>query len=450
VALVPRRDLRHLVTPLHLAALVVIAALALALAVYLTRRPALVLVLLLLAAPFRIPVDLGHQHAFLLLPLYGVLAASSLALIARALRGDRPAPVPWLLAVPAAAFIALDSCSLLWSADVQQGTIELVFFILPFAALVTVVARTRLEPWLPRVLAVELVGLASLFAVIGLWQAATHRVFFARDVRFENAYTSYFRVTSMFKDPSLYGRWLALAIGVLMVLHLLGRLRIEIVGALVALLWGGLWFSYSQSSQVAILAVTVAAVLVLGDRRTRVIVASTAAAIVVAGAVLVALDVHGTSSRRTTSGRAHLVSVTWTVVRNHPLDGVGVGGQPLASRNEADLGTAARKNASHTTPLTVAAELGVGGFIVYVAFLAAAARLLLATYRRARTLALCLSAAFLTLFVHSLFYSGFFEDPVTWGALALAATALAAPARVRETQPEAQPREAVPEVLEHA
>src|SRR6266511_5228742 len=84
VALIPRSDLERLNRPLLLAGLVVIALAGLALAAALARWPALTPVALLLAAPFRIPVDLGSQHAFLLLPLYGVLAAAALAFCWRA------------------------------------------------------------------------------------------------------------------------------------------------------------------------------------------------------------------------------------------------------------------------------------------------------------------------------------------------------------------------------
>jgi hypothetical protein len=54
--------------------------------------------------------------------------------------------------------------------------------------------------------------------------------------------------------------------------------------------------------------------------------------------------------------------------------------------------------------------------------------LLRAVVRRRRDVGLCLAAALLVLFLHSLFYSGFFEDPLTWSVLAFAATVLAAPA----------------------
>jgi hypothetical protein len=41
--------------------------------------------------------------------------------------------------------------------------------------------------------------------------------------------------------------------------------------------------------------------------------------------------------------------------------------------------------------------------------------------RRDAALGLTLAAVLLALVVHSLFYSGFFEDPITWLAVAIAA-----------------------------
>ena len=46
--------------------------------------------------------------------------------------------------------------------------------------------------------------------------------------------------------------------------------------------------------------------------------------------------------------------------------------------------------------------------------------------RRDEALGLTLGAALLALFVHSLFYSGFFEDPITWFVLGVGASFLAA------------------------
>lgn len=428
-ALVPGRDLEHLAAPPWLAAVIPAGAGTLALAALLARVPALVPVLLLLAAPFRLPVDLGSQHAFLLVPLYGVLAASSLALVGRALRHGQVRPIPRLLALPAAAFIALDAASLLWARDPAQGSIQLLFFLFPFAALVGTAARAPFAPWLPRALAVAVVGLASVFAVIGLYQAWTRTLFFAQDLRVANAYTSYFRVTSVFKDPSIYGRHLVLAIAVLLVLLWLGRVSLFLAAPAIGLLFTGLYFSYSQSSMVVLFAACLLVTLALADRRSRRIVLVAALVAAVAGGAVAGTTAQEASIRKATSGRSRLVSITTTVIANHPLTGVGIGSQPLASRQEAGRPGLA-KSASHTTPLTVAAELGVGGALLYLAFLAGAVRLLLHARRRHGPAAVGLAAAFLVLFLHSLFYSGFFEDPITWGTLAVAAASLALPAAV--------------------
>jgi hypothetical protein len=52
-------------------------------------------------------------------------------------------------------------------------------------------------------------------------------------------------------------------------------------------------------------------------------------------------------------------------------------------------------------------------------------RLIAEVHRRDEALGLALGAAFLALFVHALFYSGFLEDPVTWVVLGVAAGFLA-------------------------
>jgi O-antigen ligase len=112
------------------------------------------------------------------------------------------------------------------------------------------------------------------------------------------------------------------------------------------------------------------------------------------------------------------------VFTNHPLVGVGIGGQPQASRDEAKTQLSAKRDRSHTTPLTVAAELGLLGLAVYVALLVGASRLLFLLTRVDRPFGLGAAAVFLALIVHSLFYAGFFEDPIVWGVMALAAWAL--------------------------
>jgi putative inorganic carbon (hco3(-)) transporter len=431
IALVPRSDLDRLHRPVGLASLVVVALAGIALAAAFVRWPPLAPIALLLAAPFRVSIDLGSQHAFLLIPLYGVLAAAALAFCWRLVTAQ-PRPVtPWL-AYPVAAFIALSGLSLVWSHDLKAGSIELVFFLFPFAALFAIVARMDLPDWLPGTLGTTLVALTVLFALVGLVQRATHTQLYAPSLEVDNAFTSYFRVSSFFKDPSLFGRYLALGIAVVVSSYLLGRVRLAIVAPVLIVEFAALWFSYSQSSMVTVFIVVAGLALVAGTREMRRVVLAVAAVIVIAATAVVAVHVRNDSARKFTSDRSRLVSVTWHVFENHPVVGVGVGGQPKASRDEVARRLAASRNKSHTSALTVAAELGLVGVLVYLAFLAGAATSLHAVYGRDQALGLGLAAVFVTLLIHSFFYAGFFEDPLTWGALAVAAAALAvlpAPAR---------------------
>jgi putative inorganic carbon (HCO3(-)) transporter len=429
-ALIPGTDLKLLVSPAsHVAALAVGVLVVGGAAAALARYPAIVPVALLAVAPFRISVSIGSQKAYLLLPLYVVVAAAALALLIRALRGDIGRSLPSLLAVPAAAFVALAGISLLWTRDLRQGTIELLFFLFPFSVLVVTVARSPFRPWHPRALATTLVALAGLFSAVALFQRLTHGHLLAGDVGRANAYTTYFRVTSLFKDPSIFGRHVVIAIAVLLVAVWLGRIGFWAGAALIAFLWAGLLFSYSQSSFVALFAVAVAVSFVLGGPRMRRVLLVGGAAVVIAGAVFVAATAVNDSARQATSGRTRLARVTWVVFTNHPLVGVGIGGQPQASKDEANTQLSAKRDRSHTTPLTVAAELGIIGLLAYAALLAGATRLLFLLTGLNRALGLGAAAVFLALFVHSLFYAGFFEDPIVWGVMALAAWAWVALSR---------------------
>ena len=338
--------------------------------------------------------------------------------------------MPRLLGLPLAAFVVFASASYLWTHDERQGGIVLAFFVFPFVAGFGVVARSPLAAWVPRALAFTLVVLGALFAAVGIWQAHTRTVFFARDLEVANAYTTWFRVTSLFKDPSLYGRYLVVPIALLLVLLWLRRgrpLDWAVIAAVIAFLFLGLYFSYSQSSFVALFVVTFAIALVGAGRRLRIVLIACAAAATLAAAGFAAQSTDGRSAKDITSGRSRLVEITLDAFRVNPVVGVGIGGQAQASAEENGR-RSARRSASHTTPLTVLAELGIVGFALYAWLLAAAAWALWLVTRRRRVLGLGLASILLVLFVHSLLYAGFFEDPLTWGILGLAAAVLAATA----------------------
>jgi outer membrane protein assembly factor BamB len=434
-SLVGDEDVKLLFTdPAGLGLVVVGTAAAVLLAIPLVRYPAVVPVAFVAVAPFRVPVGLGDQDAFLLLPLYLVVAASVLAFAYRAARGWRPPTPPLLLGLPLAVFVSYVSASYLWTYDEHEGGISLAFFVFPFVAGLGVVARAPLADWLGRALAGTLVALGVLFASVGLWQAHTRTLFFARDVEVANAYTSFFRVTSLFKDPSLYGRYLVIPIAVLLValwLHRGRQLEWVPLGALVTFLFAGLYFSYSQSSFVALFCVSFAIAFLAAGHRLRIVLLVCAAVAALGAAAFAAQAVHDRSLKDVTSSRSRLVTITLDAFELKPITGVGVGGQPQASGDA--IGTKkAKRNASHTTPLTVLSEFGVLGFALYLWVLGAVVLALLLTTRRERTLGVGLSAVLLVLFVHSLLYAGFFEDPLTWGVFAVAAAVIAA-APARET-----------------
>lgn len=426
----------HLSAKLAAVGVVGIAILG-ALALLLRRARWLVAPLVLIAAPFRLPLDFGRGHRFYvaiahggqlgrLLPLYLVLGVATLALLIDTARGDDVRPLPRWVALPASAFLAFAALSLMWSLDVGSGRNLLEFFLLPFAILVAVVGRAPLPDRVPRILAIAAVSLASLFAVIGIVEAATHRlIFYAHNLKVSNTYTSFFRVTSLFRDPSLYGRHVVLGLAVLVVLVWLRKTNLVLAAALITLSWVGLYFSYSQSSYAALFAVVIAITIAAGDGRGRRVALVAALLVALLGAGIAAAKVAHSSVRKATSDRSRRVELTAKVFVHHPLAGVGLGGQPRASQELASRFGPLQNFVSHTTPLTVAAELGIVGVALYVAVLVGAAFVLDAVRRRHQALGLSLAAVFLALFVHSLAYSGFFEDPITWLVLGIAAAYLA-------------------------
>jgi len=228
------------------------------------RLPWLLPAAALVCVPARIPVNVGSEEANLLVPLYGVVVAAALAFGYQLLRGDGRTRELGPLAWPLAALVAWSGLSLTWTEDLRQGAIELLFFFLPFGLLAIVLARL---PWNRRWL-LGLYGLlgvmAVVFAFVGVYQWANRDVFWNPKVIVANAYAPsgfFYRVNSVFYDPSIYGRFLVLAILATLVVVLYAR-RQRVALALtvvIAVTWTGLFFSFSQSSFVALVAGVLAA-----------------------------------------------------------------------------------------------------------------------------------------------------------------------------------------------
>jgi O-antigen ligase len=418
-------------------------------AVLFVRRPELVPLAILVAAPLRMPLDFGASHRFYvglpsngeigrLLPLYGFISAAAVALAWRLLRerGHAVPELPREFALPLGAFVSFAALSVLWSsADIAAQNL-LQYFLLPFAVLVAVVARSPFPAWMPRALAVTAVALASIFAAVGIVEEATHRLlFYTPSVQIGNVYSSFFRVTSLFRDPSLYGRQLVLAMAIVLTAVWYRKIGIALASLVIAFLFVGVAFSYSQSSLVALGAVALFISIVAGDRVVRIAAAIAIVLVLVGGGAFVVDKTATASTARVTSDRSRRVTLTAQVFRQHPLVGVGLGSQPVATQAVSKNGGPPSLFFSHTTPLTVAAELGLVGLVLYAALLAGAAKALLRAFRLEAAFGLALGSVFVALFVHSLFYAGFFEDPVTWLVLGIASSFLAARAGPRGESP---------------
>ena len=109
---------------------------------------------------------------------------------------------------------------MLWSTADAAAQNLLQYFLLPFAILVVVVGRSPFPAWMPRALGVTAVALAAVFSLVGLIEEATQRlIFYTPSVQIGNAYSNFFRVTSLFRDPSLYGRQIVLAMAIVLTAH---------------------------------------------------------------------------------------------------------------------------------------------------------------------------------------------------------------------------------------
>jgi O-antigen ligase len=401
----------------------------------------------LACAPARIPVEVGEVEANLLVPLYGVVAAAALAFGYDLLHGDRRARELGPLAWPLAAFIGWSGLSLAWTDDLREGAIDVLFFFLPFGLLAVCLARL---PWSRpglQLLYGLFAAMALVFAVVGIYQWVTRDIFWNPKVDVGNAFAPFYRVNSVFWDPSMYGRFLVIAILATLVVALYSVRRELVLGAaaLIAVVWGGLLFSFSQSSFAALIAGVLLAAAFVWRWRSAAAVGLGAVVMLTVGfsAPQVRDDLLDQSRRgldRATSGRYGLMEDGARIALDHPLEGVGLGGFKRAYADRTGLrGEEPARAASHNTPITVAAETGLPGLALLVWLVVAAILTALRLAGRRRLtgrVSLFVALGVTAIAVHSLFYDAFFEDPMTWGLFALAALTAAAVASATSTHDE--------------
>ncbi len=423
-----------------------LAALAV-LAVVMARRPAVLACAAVAALPFRIPIESGGSTANLLVPLYVVIGAGALAWIVARLRAGGEEPerprrengrLEWLLL----GFVVLYAVQSAYSSDSGKALEQVVFFYVPFALLF---ALLRDLDWTPRLLRTclgILVGLALVFTGIGFVEYWMRELLLNPKVIASNQVEESFRVNSLFFDPNIYGRFLALVmLGLAGVLLWERRPRpVALAAGALVILWGGLLLTLSQSSFAALLAGL--AVLAALRWSTKWVLAATGALVLLGALVVVAfsgplrIDLESTESiDAATSGRYELLEGGLGLAGAKPVLGWGSGAFSREYRRREDASSAQAVSASHTIPVTVAAEQGIAGLVVYLALIAAALGRLLGGARRWWPRAV-IGAGFAALLVHTWLYAAFLEDPITWTLLGVG---VALAARRPEVAPEVEP-----------
>jgi putative inorganic carbon (HCO3(-)) transporter len=447
----------HRLAPLHhhplegVAAVVLGLALIVALAIPIARRPWLMAPLMVLTLPVRIPITLGGTTSNLLIPLYVVLASGTLAYAASTLgfprrwqRGEErytplggdPRAAVWLERL-LVAYVLVYAIQAAYSLDFQQALQQVVFFYVPLSLGFCLLRRLRWTGELVRMCLLVAVGLAVLFSLVGFAEYATRSLLLNSKLVATNQNHAYFAVNSVFYDSNIFGRFLAMVMVVLSVTLLYDRRwreQVAAVGAL-AVLWVASVLSLSRSSLGALLA----GLVVLAAIRWRIsrAVVVTVGVLAVAGAA-VAASPHTfgleQGANGVSSGRGSLVSGGLHMFGQRPIWGYGSGSfqteylrqHPSCTEFRTTDCSPGGVGASHTLPVTIAAEQGVIGVLLYLGLLVAAALTLVPGVRRNPVRAAVL-AAFVGLVLHTLVYDDFLSDPISWTLLAMGVSLARAP-----------------------
>jgi O-antigen ligase len=458
-------DLRH--DEGRIVALLAIAAAVIGALAYAFRRRAILFPLaVIFAIPFRVPLHAGGDTANLLVPLYLVIAAGVVAVVLRdwplpgggADLGDHPerdggtrsgSGPPGPLAIVLSAVVLLYALQTLYSDDFSQGLQNLCFFLVPFTIAYRLLREVTWDRRLLRWALIVVGAEATLFILVGGVELATRSLFWNDQVIRSNEFHTYFRVNSIFWDPNVYGRYLALVTVVVTAAMLWARTRdaFWVLTGLIVVLWLGLVPTYSQSSLIALLAGLAVLAAIRWGRLRWTVAAAAIGCIAIAAIVFAAggkLDIDRINIL--TGGRADLVEGGAELFSERPVWGYGSGSFQKAYKDHRE-NEDVPVSESHTEPVTVAAEQGLIGLLAYLSLVGIALLTLgrgLWSGRPAgpvsdRGLSLpgessrssppaggtaraAVLAAFIALLVHTLSYAGFFDDPITWVLLAVGAS----------------------------
>ena len=160
-----------------------------------------------------------------------VIGVAWLALVLeRCAAGSPCACRPAALALPLLLLVAWEGASLAWSASATEGAKALAFYALPSASCWRRSWRTRRRARACRTSCASRSRSRSIFAAVGVYQLLRHDIWWNRKLMVSNAFSSFFRVNSIFYDPSIFGRYLAVTIALVFAALLFGSVRRPLAG----------------------------------------------------------------------------------------------------------------------------------------------------------------------------------------------------------------------------
>lgn len=401
------------------------------------RVPAAFAIAAFAVLPLRLPIQIGGETNFLLIPLYGVIAGGFLRGVwlcavrreeelrtTSAPSADEPRVVRYLSIALASSLVAY-AIGIGWSDNPGNAIRTVAFFLAPFASMLVLLRDVRWHRKLVGQVLLASVLVALGFALLGLWQYLTRDLLLNKDLKDANELHLYFRVNSLFRDPNVLGRYLAMAtIGIAAWIAWQRPRREAAIGlAAAAVLLAALTLTYSQTSFAA-LAIGLGLLAwfrfgVRGFALGAVLAAAAACFVLVVGGPPAdeSVDKDRTDLAEASSGRTNLISGGLELFEDAPVFGQGSGSFATSYRREVDK---VRRPVSHTEPITVAAEQGLIGLLPYLAVLGLTAVVLFRPWPTRNNVRAGVAAAFAALFVHSIGYAGFAIDPALWALLALA------------------------------
>ncbi|AFM42136.1 lipid A core-O-antigen ligase-like enyme [Desulfosporosinus acidiphilus SJ4] len=326
-------------------------------------------------------------------------------------------------------YIAVGAFSLFYTIDLGKTAVGVVRLLILFLLyLGTFLLAERNQVLLPFQV-VHWVGVALV--PLALYEGMT-RHFIWREYLAQGEIA---RVNATFVDPNIFARYLVLAIVANLVLQYFNRETKKHVVYLVSLfsLLGALAITLSRSGELTLVIILVLMILLI-PRKQMIqpigligLIGSGIVAMspLVRHRLLTFMDGMGALDQR-----KYLIKVAWTMFTDHPMFGVGLGVfEKMFKTHYINMKTVIPyvegATLSHTTLLTIAAELGFMGLTALALVWFALIRILRSLRRLDQngTERYLLGVGYfiwiVTIFISSQSEGRFFEDPVLWISMAM-------------------------------